>query len=412
MLLLLRARNFQQFHQSLRGWGTPPMNFVYADREGNVGIVNAGYGPQVASGSPWLPLSGTGESDVTGSVPFDALPITYDPPSGYVSAANDREVTPDYPYYWGRSYDFFDQGWRQEQAAQSLATGAVTAAQMAQLNLSHIDALAPSLVPSLLAALDGQPLNAAERSARNLFAAWRYDVSPDSAAATIWQRFILLYDYDVLHPIWTYYKISAPPITPGALPEEFGSGPTPSPLVGGFADDSLQGLLAQLTSTDPSNAIFSPPNVPKRTAADVLRQAFSESVKELAAQRGTDPSTWRYGDQHFAMMTSLLKSSTLDAGPYSYGGDGYTIDALLSNPIVRGGKPLAGVNRGGSSWRYVMDWGTGSATSSFPGGTSENPASPWYDNGIADWLAGKYRPMLSGDAAMAASKGRIWTLMP
>jgi len=144
----------------------------------------------------------------------------------------------------------------------------------------------------------------------------------------------------------------------------------------------------------------------------VLRQAFSESVKELAAQRGTDPSTWRYGDQHFAMMTSLLKSSTLDAGPYSYGGDGYTIDALLSNPIVRGGKPLAGVNRGGSSWRYVMDWGTGSATSSFPGGTSENPASPWYDNGIADWLAGKYRPMLSGDAAMAASKGRIWTLMP
>ena len=54
--------------------------------------------------------AGASVTRLTGTVPFEALPLTYDPPSGYVSAANDREVTPDYPYYWGRSYDFFNQG--------------------------------------------------------------------------------------------------------------------------------------------------------------------------------------------------------------------------------------------------------------------------------------------------------------
>ena len=110
------------------------------------------------------------------------------------------------------------------------------------------------------------------------------------------------------------------------------------------------------------------------------------------------------------MFTSLLQNTTLDAGPYHFGANGRTINSLVSVAPERDGKTLTGVNTGGASFRYVIDWGTGKAISSLPGGTSEDPASPWYSNGIPDWLAGRYSPMLEGSDALAVTKGRTWTL--
>lgn len=46
----------------------------------------------------------------------------------------------------------------------------------------------------------------------------------------------------------------------------------------------------------------------------------------------------------------------------------------------------------------------------YPGGQSENPASPWYDNLTARWGSGGYLPM---PAAGAPASGRIrWELRP
>jgi penicillin amidase len=50
------------------------------------------------------------------------------------------------------------------------------------------------------------------------------------------------------------------------------------------------------------------------------------------------------------------------------------------------------------------------AIGSYPGGQSENPASPWYENLLADWTAGKYLPL---PAARAGPSGRVrWELTP
>src|SRR4029077_7960573 len=86
----------------LRGWYSPTHNFVYADDLGNIGLISAGYYPQVAPGcEPWLPMPGTGEDDVTGTIPFDQIPQVYNPPDGIIWSANQRQVTADYPYYIG-----------------------------------------------------------------------------------------------------------------------------------------------------------------------------------------------------------------------------------------------------------------------------------------------------------------------
>src|SRR5260370_35108339 len=43
-----RASNYQEFRDALRDWNSPTHNFVYADDQGNTGLIAAGYYPQVA----------------------------------------------------------------------------------------------------------------------------------------------------------------------------------------------------------------------------------------------------------------------------------------------------------------------------------------------------------------------------
>lgn len=93
-----QASSWVEFRNALRDWHSPTHNFVYADDQGNIGLISAGYFPQVAKGQPWLLLPGTGEYDVTGTIPFDDIPQVYNPQSGIVWSANQWQVTPAYPY--------------------------------------------------------------------------------------------------------------------------------------------------------------------------------------------------------------------------------------------------------------------------------------------------------------------------
>ena len=400
-LKLVRATNFTQFHEALSGWHTPSENFAYADDAGNIGIVNAGYAPQVASGSPDLPMSGTGASDVTGTIPFAALPITYDPKSGFAAASNQREVTAAYPYYYGRGFDFFDQGWRQAEIVSTLknATG-LTIADTEKLQLSEVDPVASQLLPTVIAALERSRLTGTDATALNLLKKWDDSLSPGSAAASIWAKFLTIYQYDVFHANWEHYRIPAVPGDPTMAPSKTG---------GGLAMDTLLGTLVEWSVTNPDNALFHPPGTPQHTADDLMRSAFSETVSDLASADGPDPAKWQYGKSHFLIIASLLQNSTLDDGPYASGSNPDAIDAIQGT-FTRNGKTLNNVSDGGPSWRFITDLGTGQAVSSYPGGASENPASPWYDNGVTGWLAGRYQPVLEGPAATAATKGRTWIL--
>jgi penicillin amidase len=58
----------------------------------------------------------------------------------------------------------------------------------------------------------------------------------------------------------------------------------------------------------------------------------------------------------------------------------------------------------------VVDWGTRSFNGIYPGGQSENPASPWYTNRVDTWWNGLYAPMASADQAAQAGGTVKWDL--
>jgi len=94
-----RARNWEQFRAALSSFWGPPQNFIYADRAGNIGYQAAGRVPIRRDFDGDVPLDGaSAKLDWDGYIPFDQMPVIYNPASGVVATANQDPFPPDYPY--------------------------------------------------------------------------------------------------------------------------------------------------------------------------------------------------------------------------------------------------------------------------------------------------------------------------
>jgi penicillin amidase len=405
------ASDWSQFKAALSVWRAPAQNFTYADNDptsapapnsirastsapasgqaGNIGVYAAGYYPQVPSGcQPWLPMSGTGACDVDGVIPYNAIPQVYDPPSHIVADDNQRPVTAAYPYYIGTSDDFFDPGYRAAYAYQSLRAGEpLTSSSIAALQNNLTDSLASSMVPQLLTALRSSSLtSSAQRSAISLLSSWNDAMDENSAAATIWWAFWNDYVTDVFAPWWKSGKVPVGKDEDGLA---VGAGLVP-------LDEDLQAW----TSGDPDNAAFrgSAGHGPGDAQAAMVA-AFGKAVSGLSSSLGGSPPSWTWGRVHSREFPSVLGASGLGYGPRAAGGDPFTEDAADGGMTAMAGP----------SWRMIASLSAGgvSAEGVYPGGQSEDPASPWYTNLVPLWWDGRYLPIpppgsVAGDA--------LWTL--
>jgi penicillin G amidase len=385
-----QAANFGQFKAALADWFAPSQNFVYADAAGNIGAISAGYYPQVGAGcQPWLPMPGTGGCDVTGVIPYPALPQAYDPSSHVLATANQRPVTAAYPYYIGTSANFFDPGYRAATIYAALAgrPAPLTPASFAAIQTSLTDRLAARIVPELLTALRGTSLSPAERSVVLLLSSWNATMATDSAAASVWWTFWGEYLSDVFQPWWNRARVPV-------HDDPDGLGVSASQV-------SLDEDLEAWTLADQANPAFSLPSGRKRTAPQVMRLAFATAVSHLSSALGGAPASWTWGRLHAREFPSLSNANGLGYGPRADGGDPFTPDA------ADGGL----VSNAGPSWRMIVTLSSAAvrAEGVYPGGQSENPASPWYDDLMPLWWDGQYLPVPAPGSAAGSLR---WALLP
>ncbi len=389
LLAIGQAGDFAQFRAALAGWRSPALTFVYADDHGHIGAISAGYIPQVRRGSPWLPMPGSGADDPAGVIPYAALPQVYDPRSHVLAVADQRPVGASYPYYVGTA-SLFDPGYR---AAAELAYlgrhWSMGPASFGSLQADVGDQLASSIVPKLLAALKGSTLPAAERAAAHILSSWNRQMTVDSAGASIWWTFWSDYLSAVFGPWWTAAKVPVQLDRTG--------------LSAGPAQASMDEDLQAWTLDSQRNAAFSPPGGRARTAKIVMRLAFAAAVTRLASTLGGGPGGWTWGKLHTAEFPSLTGAAALGYGPRPAGGDIWTVDTAEG-----------GLNsEAGPDWRMIVRWPAGGrpvAEGIYPGGQSDNPASPWYTNLVGDWQAGKFVALPAAGTASAHS--RVWELVP
>jgi penicillin amidase len=389
LLAANQATSFTQFRAALAGWHAPTQNFVYADTGGNIGAISAGYYPQAAAWcQPWLPLPGTGGCDITGVIPYRAVPQAYDPPSHLIVTANQRPVTAAYPYYIGTSGDFFDPGYRAAYAYGYLrAHEPLSAASIAALQSSVTDDLASRVMPSLLTALRAaSSLSSSERAVASLLGSWDYSMNLGSAAATVWWTFWGDYLSAVFEPWWRAFTVPS-----GRDSRALTAGPGLAPL-----DEDLEAW----TLSDPSNAAFAGPSGHgPGSAPAAMVAAFKKAVAHLASVYGGAPASWTWGRLHSRSFPSVTGAAGLGYGPRPAGGDPFAEDA------ADGGLDASV----GPSWRMIVSLGPGgtAARGVYPGGQSENPASPWYTNLVPLWWDGQYLPVPAPGSALG---GVRWSL--
>ncbi len=180
LLEMNRATDAASFRTALRDFESPVQNIVYADDAGTIGFVMAGLIPirRNTIDQSQMPVPGdTGAYDWTGTIPFEGLPQSLNPPKDYLATANNKVIDDSYPYFitarWENGYRI-GRIRQMIEAEPRLDLNAMGGMQMDDLSLA-----AQRLAPLLLA-----------KAPEPALMGWDYHMDRDQAAPLIFTAWL------------------------------------------------------------------------------------------------------------------------------------------------------------------------------------------------------------------------------
>lgn len=91
-----RATDAPEFQRSLRRWGAPGINMVYASTEGDIGWQTSGLVPRRPGWDGSLPVPGDGRYEWDGFAAVDELPSVHNPDTGWFTSSNENNLPQGY----------------------------------------------------------------------------------------------------------------------------------------------------------------------------------------------------------------------------------------------------------------------------------------------------------------------------
>lgn len=384
---LSTAQDFEEFRHAASLFDVPAQNLIYADTEGNIGYQTPGRLPIRGAGDGWMPQPGWDSSyDWTGFIPFEELPVSYNPASGYIVTANNAIVSDDYPYFLSRDWDY---GYRAARIAHLIerraAAGPLTAEDMREIQMDSEMWIGKRLASAMG---DVEVKGAGAEDAVDLLRSWDAQNEASSAAAAY------------ANVLWS-----------NLVQNLFAERDEPLPIDG---QGRLFTVVADLLD-DPADPLWTNPALDVSSMDEMLALSAEEAYDELSALQGTTVSAWRWGDLHAITLTSdTLGSSGIapiemlfNRGPFAVSGGASVVNATgweLGTSYATTTVP---------SMRMVIDLSDFDASTWIHlTGASGHAFDAHYIDQTPDWAAGVQKPWAFSRTAVDAAARHTLVLTP
>lgn len=370
--LLNRAGSYDDYREALKTYSCPGQNFVFASAAGDIAITQNGAFPSKWPGQGSFILDG---SDLRhhwqATIPWEHNPYVKNPERGFVSSANQIPTDSLYPYNVAGKYEHY----RNRRINDALADPKkVGPEDMKKLQNDVFNLLAFETLPTLINMLDQNQLTAGEKEKLADLVNWNYQADTGLTAPSVFEAWVdsihgLLWDDDFLdreHP--------------KRMPSPF--------------------ITTQVVMHHPDFPLIDNVKTPaKEDLKMIVNQAFKGASDKLDKWKTENHSDWKW---YLYRNVRIMHLAGDMLKPFGYtevpvGGNYNCVNAAYDSH--------------GPSWRMVVELGAEpKAWGIFPGGSSGNPGSSFYDNSITDWAQGRYYELLfwkagtTGEAVRSTQK--------
>jgi len=382
LLAVQRAGDWEHFRAALRRYPAPAASFLFAHRGGRIGSQVAGQLPVRAIETGLLPVTGNSRYyDWRGFTPFDDLPSRSgtELPWLVVSTHPDAGLFKT-PVNW-----LWRSGGAPERTVELIG-------ERESLDLDALLAIerdtrstrAPRVISRLLAATDH--VEGAAARVRAILIDWDGDTGVHSIGASVYHAFRQI-------------------LTRRVVEARFGGRVELADLVS--AREPVPGaLLARYLE-----------RIPADQRRPVVEQTLRETWDWLGQSVSANPRRWQWGELHrvrashsFERMGSWIErifGRWLGRGPYPAPGDADSVWTMHHATL-----PVREVGVG-PVLRYAVDLAdVDHARFGLAGGQSGHPGTAHYDDALADWLAGRPRPLWMNAADFERLAQGVWELRP
>jgi len=384
--LLNRASGWEDFRSAIKTFRSVSQNFAYADVDGNIGL-NTGGGIPIRKGNGALIRNGeTEESDWIGYVPFEQLPSSFNPETGYVSSANNKTVTEGFSYYISSA---FALPYRINRIRQMLNEKEIFSMEdfKRMITDQHSD-FAALLTPLLLRVNDRKDyLTSAEKDALNTLSGWDYDMNADLVAPSVFEFFRISFIRNILSD---------------ELQELFNNYISVSSDYDVITDYYLYRIL----KTGPDGWVDNIDTPEIETLDDIIMTSFKDAIASITAQFGEDQSIWKWGNIHKITIKHPLGSAVplldkvfgFNSDEYPVGGSNHTVSPYSYQPGFV-------VNHGASERHIFNTANWDESLTVIPTGASGIPANEFYLSQTKAYVNREfYKDAFSDEAVKEAAK--------
>ena len=400
-LKINKAKNWSEFKSAVEKFNTPGQNFVYADREGNIGYIFGGALPiRPNNASTFLFDGSDSKNDWKGFVPRNELPFLYNPSQQYIATANNK-VIKNFKYHITNLWEPSSRIERITELLQSRNKHTVE-----DYMHYHIDILSPyakNIVPYVLAAFKNVEVKDENLTqSLQLLEEWNYEMDKQQQAPAIFLTFFdklmkNIYMDEMGEDLYNQYVF--------------------------LANVPYRNILELLQ--EPSSSWYDDvKNNERKNRDDVIRQSLADALDELENKLGKDVKDWQWGRLHTVTFkhpfsgVSWVLDEVINIGSYEISGDGTSIfnteyafsESIEEYPLFRH-EPFD--CELGPSMRFIYDFAKPDEFYLIlTTGQSGNIFSDHYKDQTELFLNGKYMKIRTDEASITNQRNGLLRLLP